>query len=72
MIKKVLRIFLNIYIEVKFHALSIYEVFRAIRTRQTTFWEPGTMLVQKVTFFPSKCGLRTLWALTSINLLYNA
>ena len=35
--KKVWRFFLDIYIDVKFHALLIYEVFRAIRARQTTF-----------------------------------
>ena len=38
MIKNFSRIFLDIYIEAKFHALSIYEVFRAIRARQTTLW----------------------------------
>ena len=36
--KKLFGIFLDTYVEVKFHALSIYEVFRAIRARQTTLW----------------------------------
>ena len=69
--KKISEIFLDIYIEVKFHALSIYEVFRAIRARQTHSLEPGKMLVQKIPFFRAKCGLRTLWAPRSVDLLYS-
>ena len=71
MIKNFSRIFLDIYIEAKFHALSIYEVFRAIRARQTHSLEPGKMLVPKILFFRAKCGLRTLWAPRSVDLLYS-
>ena len=39
---KYIVIFFDIYIHVKFHALSVYEVFRAIRARQTTRYDAGT------------------------------
>ena len=67
--KKFSRFFLNIYIDVKFHALLIYEVFRAIRARQTTLWSLARCLVQKILLFCTKCGLRTLWAPRSVDLL---
>ena len=51
MIKNKLRFFLDIYIDVKFHALSIYEVFRAIRARQTTLWSLVRCWYQKCLFF---------------------
>ena len=71
MIKNKLRFFLDIYIDVKFHALSVYEVFRAIRARQTTLWSLVRCWYQKWPFFHTKCGLRTLWAPRSVDLLYN-
>ena len=51
MIKNVLRFFLDTYIDVKFHALSVYEVFRAIRARQTTLWSLVRCWYQKCFFF---------------------
>ena len=51
MIKNKLIFFLDIYIDVKFHALSIYEVFRAIRARQTTLWSLVRCWYQNSVFY---------------------
>ena len=64
--KKLFDIFLNTYIEVKFHALSIYEVFRAIRARQTTLWSLARCWYKKSFFFilnavSGPYGLPGLW-----------
>ena len=66
MIKNVLRFFLDTYVEVKFHALSIYEVFRAIRARQTTLWSLARCWYKKTVFFilnavSGPYGLPGLW-----------
>ena len=48
--KKQIDFFFDIYIDVKFHALSVYEVFRAIRARQTTLWSLVRCWYQKCFF----------------------
>ena len=64
--KKLFGFFLDTYVEVKFRALSIYEVFRAIRARQTTLWSLARCWYKKTCFFVLNAvsgpyGLPGLW-----------